>query len=85
MAKKPCQPTQESKQETKTTQELFALAVNSHDDLDELLSKNTTKKACRTKGPLSTEQIEKRNLFWLLRAQSQGTQNIEEGALDHMP
>ena len=41
MAKKPCHPTQESNQETKTTQELFALAVNSHDDLDELLSKNT--------------------------------------------
>ena len=37
-----------------------------------------TKGANRTKGPLTTEKIEKQNLFWMLRAQSQGTENMEE-------
>ena len=34
-------PSKESNQEVKTTKELFALAVNSNDELDELLAKNS--------------------------------------------
>ena len=40
-----------------------------------------TKRASRTKGPLRTEEIEKQNLFWMLRTQSQGTENMEEDRL----
>ena len=40
-----------------------------------------TKRASRTKGPLTTEEIEKQNLFWMLRAQSQGIENMEEDRL----
>ena len=39
-----------------------------------------TKRANRTKGPLTTEEIGKQTLFWLMRAQSQGTANMEEGS-----
>ena len=93
-------PTAESNAEMKTTKELFALAVNSDDELDELLARNSywktlrvcawimrfaqnarTKRASRTKGPLRTEEIEKQNLFWMLRAQSQGSENMEEDRL----
>ena len=93
-------PSKESNQEVKTTKELFALAVNSDDELDELLAKSSywktlrvcswimrfaqnarTKKANRTKGPLTTEEIGKQTLFWLMRAQSQGTANMEEDRL----
>ena len=75
--------------------------MNSGDELDELLAKNTywktlrvcawimqfaqnarTKRASRTKGPLKTEEIEKQNLFRLTRAQSQGTENMEEDWLN---
>ena len=89
-------PSKESNQEVKTTKELFALAVNSDDELDELLAKSSywktlrvrawimrfaqnarTKRASRTKGPLTTEEIGKQTLFWLMRAQSQGTANME--------
>ena len=81
----------------KTTKELFALAVNSEDELNELLANSSywktlrvcawimrfaqnarTKITSRTKGPLTTEEIEKQNLFWMLRAQSQGTENMDE-------
>lgn len=93
-------PSKESNQEVKTTKELFALAVNSDDELDELLAKSSywktlrvcawimrfaqnarTKRANRTKGPLTTEEIGKQTLFWLMRAQSQGTANMEEDRL----
>ncbi|XP_068674447.1 uncharacterized protein [Montipora foliosa] len=93
-------PSKESNQEVKTTKELFALAVNSDDELDELLAKSSywktlrvcawimrfaqnarTKRANRTKGPLATEEIGKQTLFWLIRAQSQGTANMEEDRL----
>ena len=93
-------PSKESNQEVKTTKELFALAVNSDDELDELLARTSywktlrvcawimqfaqnarTKEASRTKGPLTTEEIEKQNLFWMLHAQSQGTENMEEDRL----
>ena len=93
-------PTAESNAEMKTTKELFALAVNSDHELDELLAKNSywktlrvcawimrfaqnarTKRASRTKGPLRTEEIEKQNLFWMLRAQSRVTENMEEDRL----
>ena len=84
----------------KITNELFALAVNSDDELDELFANNSyekssrvyawimrsaqnarTKRASRTEGSLTTVEIEKQNLFWLLRAQGQGTENIEEDRL----
>ncbi|XP_068721567.1 uncharacterized protein, partial [Montipora capricornis] len=93
-------PSKESNQEVKTTKELFALAVNSDDELDELLAKSSywktlrgcawimrfaqnarTKRANRTKGPLTTEEIGKQTLFWLMRTQSQGTANMEEERL----
>ena len=93
-------PSKESNQEVKTTKELFALAVNSDDELDELLAKSSywktlrvcawimrfaqnarTKRANRTKGPLTTEEIGKKTLFWLMRAQNQGTANMEEDRL----
>ena len=93
-------PSKESNQEVKATKELFALAVNSDDELDELLAKNSywktlrvcawimrfaqnarTRRASRTKGPLRTGEIEKQNLFWMLHAQSQGTENMEEDRL----
>ena len=85
-------PSKESNQEVKTTKELFALAVNSDDELDELLARSSywktlrvcawimrfaqnarTKRANRTKGTLTTDEIGKQTLFWLMRAQSQGT------------
>ena len=40
-----------------------------------------TKRANRTKGPLTTEEIGKKNLFCLMCAQSQGTANMEEDRL----
>lgn len=39
-------PSKESNQEVKTTKELFALAVNSDDELDELLAKSSYWKTC---------------------------------------
>ena len=40
-----------------------------------------TKRASRTKGTLTTEGIEKQNLFWMLCAQRKGTENMEEDRL----
>ena len=93
-------PTVESNAEVKAIKELFALAVEKEDELDDLLSKLTywrtlrvcawmmrfarnarTSKANRKRGPLTTEEIEKQKLFWLLRVQTRGAENIEKDRL----
>ena len=39
------------------------------------------KRATRTKGPLTTDEIEKQKHFWLLRVQSRGSESMEEDRL----
>lgn len=39
------------------------------------------KRTSRIKGPLTSAEIEQQNLFWLLRVQSQGAENMEEDRL----
>ena len=40
------------------------------------------KRAARAKGPLTTDEIEKQILFWLLRVQSRGSDNTEDDRLN---
>ncbi|XP_068757498.1 uncharacterized protein [Montipora capricornis] len=70
----------ESNQEVKTTKELFALAVNSGDELAKFLAKSSywnTLRVCawimRFAQNATTEEIGKQTLFWLMPTQSQKT------------
>ena len=72
-------PTPESSAEVKATKEIFTLAVDGQDALDELLEKTTiwqtlsggmdSKIFVQRKRPLMTEEINKQKIFWQKRIQ----------------